>query len=195
VGDGAAVLGEGPQQGRLVEGELEAIEGERLAAVALAQRLVAGVELGPGKRRGLLAQLLRRGILGGVVNVVARVDRVEGVAGGDEGREVGDDLHVVGVGAPRVAPALLEDAPEGVVHHLLRGAAGAGVLAHRLLAEDRGDLPLGPGGAEGLDVAGRRQAHAVAEAEGALPAEGPRREPGQPGPQGRRVLRRAGADG
>jgi len=58
------------------------------------------------------------------------------------------------VGAPRRAPTLLEDTPHRVVERLLRRAAGAGILAHRLLGIDRHDRCVSAGGAHRLDVAG-----------------------------------------
>ena len=59
-----------------------------------------------------------------------------------------------------VQPALA-NAAHGVVHHLPRGAGGAGHLADRLLREDR--LRSRAGSAHGLDMTRRGQADPVAE--------------------------------
>jgi hypothetical protein len=89
---------------------------------------------------------------------------------------------MVGVRAPRLAPALLKHAPHRVVQHLLRGATGAGVLAHRLLGKDRHD---GTKTTRSPHVPQRRQPQAVSKARRRLKAE-------RYGPQPRQALTQRG---
>ena len=78
---------------------------------------------------------------------------IEGVKKGYEKR-----LEVIGVGAPRLAPAFLEHAPGRVVEYLLGCAPRAGILAHRLLGEDGGNARA----PDCLDMARRCQSKAIA---------------------------------
>ena len=99
--------------------------------------LTIGLQVGPGQRRRTSRARVGDVIgLGRVVHVIAGVDGEHGEAGGDGGVDVLGGLEVVGVRAEPLAPALLEDAPGGGVHHLLGGAAGALHLADGLLREE-----------------------------------------------------------
>lgn len=80
---------------------------------------------------------------------------------------------MVGIRTPGAVPSGgLYGAP-GIVQNLLRGAPRASIFPDRLLGKDRKDSVFcalySP---QGLNVAGRRQAQTVAEAEGGGKAEG-----------------------
>src|SRR5262245_46495052 len=100
---------------------------------------------------------------------------------------------MIGICAPRCAPALLKDAPHRIVEHLLGGATGASVLTHRLLGVDRPDCCIGAGGAHGLNVPGGGRSHPIAEAERGLTAKCRWAEPGQSRAQRGSVLGRTWA--
>ena len=161
VGDGAPVLGGGAFERFGVEGESEITGSECLVEVARAHRFRRVLERVPRQRGELGGHGIGGGGVGVVIDVVAGIDGEEGVARVDEGVGSFGGLEVVGVRAPRRAPAHAEDAPHRVVHHLLRRAAGARVLAHRLLREDRGDVGVA---FRGEDVARRGDAQPVAVA-------------------------------
>src|SRR4030095_11785289 len=67
---------------------------------------------------------------------IAGIDGIEGISGSGTEIDVRLGFQMIGIGSKTVAPALLKNTPERVVHHLLRGAPRARVLAHRLLRED-----------------------------------------------------------
>ena len=93
--------------------------------------------------------------------MVAGVHGEEGVACGCGYIGIGGSLQMIGIGAEAVPPALLEDAPHRVIHHFLRRAAGAGILADALLRKDRCDPP---GFANRANVSRCGQAEPVATA-------------------------------
>jgi hypothetical protein len=141
----------------------------------------------PRQRADRVLEVRRGHGVGAALHVVARIDREEREAGGQAAVDVGGGLQVIGVGAVRVAPALLEGAPGGGVDDVLGLAAGARELAHGLLRED--GRQRRPGGAQRADVTRGGEPEAVAEPDRSAQADRSRHEPRQPGAQRPRVCR------
>ena len=68
---------------------------------------------------------------------------------------------MIGICANAILPAFGKDAPDGIVHHLLRRAAGARHLADGLLGKDGRNLAAR--GTDGPHMAGCGQAQPVAQ--------------------------------
>ncbi len=119
-----------------------------------------------------------------VVHMVAGVDRKEGETGGGECLDILLSLEVIGIRAPRQPPALLKNAPDGVIHHVPWGAASSGIFAHRLLGKDRCDGRLRfANPPQSADMAGGRETQTIAKSCRCLEPQRNRPEPRQSLPQ------------
>ena len=125
----------------------------------------------------LVAQRREPGLQGGVVvavrvlvDVVGRIDGVEGIAGRMGGVDIVIGLEVVGVSTGPALPVARDHAGERIVHHLIRRAVGSHHLADRLLGEYWFDA--GAGALHRRYVSGGGEPDAVAEAEAGSHAEG-----------------------
>ena len=187
VRHGAAIFDRRPQQRCVVVGDGAVFDLDALADVGRAQSDGAGFQSEPGQRVVLAAQRCCVVGIGRAIHVLAGVDGEEGEAGGRACVDIGGRLQVIGVRAHASLPAFLESAPGGVIHHLLRGAAGARHLADGLLGEDRRDVAADR--SHGLHVARRRQPQPVAHPRGGAQAERMRLQPGEVRSQRSRIAR------
>ena len=120
--------------------------------------------------------------------MITGVDGEEGKTRRQAAIDVGRGLEVIGVRADAFAPAFLEDSPRGIVHHVIRGAAGAGHFADRLLCKNHGAAGRGPGAGDrstlcdcpgSAHVPRRCQSQPVAAAGRGAQTQQPRLQPGQ----------------
>jgi hypothetical protein len=150
-----------------------------------------GGEIGP-RQRGVFSADVRLVIgVGGRIDVCAGVDGEEGESCGCAAVDIGRRLEMIGVCAHALAPAFLEDAPGGGIHHLLGRAAGALQFTDRLLCEDHSYAAHRPRRAH---MARRRQPQPVAATRRRGQPEWLRPQPRQTCAQRHRVGVRLGAE-
>ena len=182
--DGAPVLGRGPPELALGEGDDHIIfQRECLAQIAVAQGIGRGGECLP--RQHFELDLERLDLIGVriVVYMLAWIDGVEREPGGYADVDVLPGLEVVGVGAEPLAPPLLKDRPRGIVHDVIRRAPRALHLADGLLGQERDES----GAADGVDMPGRGQSQPVATAGRCGQPDHPGRGVGEGSPQSHRI--------
>ena len=138
------------------------LDGKPFNSARAVQQVVLGHSQGGRQVDRQVSEVFQVEMICLVVDEITRIDREESVASCKAGINVGLSFQVIRVSAKAVLPVFLENAPHGIVHHLLRRPTGARHLTNGLLSEDGSHLSLAlPYSA---DMPGRGQPQAVTHA-------------------------------